>query len=34
MKTFSFTSIFTWVVVKYDVKEVLVTPGDIEFILL
>lgn len=24
----------TWVMVKYDVQKVLVTPGDIEFILL
>lgn len=24
----------TWVMVKYDIKKVLVTPGDIEFILL
>lgn len=24
----------TWIMVKYDIKKVLVTPGDIEFILL
>lgn len=24
----------TWVMVKYDIKKVLVTPGDIEFIFL
>lgn len=24
----------TWVMMKYDIKKVLVTPGDIEFILL
>lgn len=34
IKTCSFTSIFTWVVVKYDVQKILVAPGDIEFILL
>lgn len=33
-KTSKFTSIFTWVVVKYDVKKILVAPGDVEFILL
>lgn len=24
----------TWVMIKYDIKKVLVTPGDIEFVLL
>ena len=24
----------TWVIVKYDIKKVLVAPGDIEFILV
>lgn len=34
IKTPEFTSIFTWVMVKYDVKKILVTPGDVQFILL
>ena len=24
----------TWVMVEYDIKQILVTPGDVEFILL